>query len=282
MPTFETRGPIRATVAVVVGDIRIDAGERTMTVVDVRPSDPTDKEDVLAAEQTRVEYRGGQLLVKTPKPRSWSIRSHGGSVDVAIELPAGSELHLTGQMAELACDGELGDCRVKNGIGQIRLGTVGALNVKTGSGDIDVARAGGHADIVAGSGDVRVGELAADATIKNSNGDTWVGVAHGELRLSAANGSLAVDHAHANVVAKAANGDVRAGDVVRGTVVLETQVGDVEVGIREGTAAFVDVSATAGRVHNGLQATENPGPSAETVEVRARTTLGNVVVGRAA
>ena len=131
-----------------------------------------------------------------------------------------------------------------------------------------------------GSGDVRVRELDSSAVIKNSNGDTWIGVADGELRVNAANGSIAVDAAHAGVVAKAANGDVRLGEVVRGSVVLETKLGDLEVGIRAGTAAWLDVSATAGRVHNALAAAGAPEPSTETVEVRARTTVGDVVIRR--
>ena len=141
-------------------------------------------------------------------------------------------------------------------------------------------RATGHAEIATGSGDVRVGELVGSAVIKNSNGDTWVGSAGGDLRVNAANGDIAVDLAHASVVAKSANGDVRLGEVVRGSVVLETSLGDLEVGIREGTAAWLDVRAAAGKVRNALEASEAPDASAETVEVRARTTAGSVVVRR--
>jgi DUF4097 and DUF4098 domain-containing protein YvlB len=123
-------------------------------------------------------------------------------------------------------------------------------------------------------------ELDGSAVIKNSNGDTWVGVAGGDLRVNAANGSIAVDEAHAGVVAKSANGDVRLGEVVRGSIVLETRLGDLEVGIREGTPAWLDVRAAAGRVHNALDAAEAPEPSAEAVEVRARTSAGSVVIRR--
>ena len=118
--------------------------------------------------------------------------------------------------------------------------------------------------------------------IKNSNGDTWVGTAAGDLRVSASNGSIAIDSAQASVVAKSANGDVRVGEVVRGAAQLETRVGDVEVGIREGTAAWLDVNASAGRVHNGLQEAGSPEPTDEQVEVRARTTLGDVSIRRTA
>ena len=90
MPTFDTPKPITTTIDVVVGDVQIRADGGSHTTVDVRASDPSSDEDVKAAEQTRVEYANGQLLVKTPKVRSWRPRSMGGSVDVTIELPAGS------------------------------------------------------------------------------------------------------------------------------------------------------------------------------------------------
>jgi DUF4097 and DUF4098 domain-containing protein YvlB len=134
--------------------------------------------------------------------------------------------------------------------------------------------------VTAGSGDVRLRELDTTGVVKNSNGDTWVGTAGGDLRIKAANGSIAVDLANATVVAKSANGDVRLGEVVRSSVVLETSLGDLEVGIREGTTAWLDVRAAAGRVHNALETAEAPEPSSETVEVRARTNAGNVVVRR--
>jgi DUF4097 and DUF4098 domain-containing protein YvlB len=116
--------------------------------------------------------------------------------------------------------------------------------------------------------------------IKNSNGDTWIGVAGGDLRVKAANGSIAVDLAHGTVGAKSANGDVRVGEAVRDSLVLETHLGDVEVGIRDGTAAWLDVRAAAGKVLNSLESAETPGSSAETVQVRARTSAGNVVIRR--
>jgi Putative adhesin len=280
MPSFDTPEPIFATIDVVAADVRISAGDRDATFVDVQPSDASDEEDVRAAQLTRVEYADGRLLVKAPKLRSWLTRSTGGSIDLTVELPAGSRLNGSGQMADFRCDGPFGECQIKTGIGQIRLDRAAALNLKAGIGDIDLESAAGHAEVNAGSGDVRVRELEGTAVVKNSNGDTWIGVAGGDLRVHAANGDIAVDTAHGSVVAKSANGNVRVGEAVRGSVVLETSLGDLEVGIREGTAAWLDVSARAGRVHNALDVSEAPEPSAETVEVRARTTAGDVVVRR--
>lgn len=280
MPTFDTPEPISATINVVVGHVRVRAGDRGATVVDVRPSDASNNEDVNVAERTRAEYASGQLLVVAPKLRSWLPRSAGGSVEVTIELPAGSRVNGAGQLTDFSCDGPLGDCRIRTGIGHIQVDRAGTLKLKTGIGDISVDRATGHSEVTAGSGEVRVRELDAGAVIKNSNGDTWVGVAGGDLRINAANGSIAVDLARASIVAKSANGDLRLGEVGRDAVVLETRLGDLEVGIPEGTTAWLDVRAKAGRVYNALEQAEAPEPSAETVEVRAHTTAGNVVIRR--
>jgi hypothetical protein len=280
MPTFDTPEPITATIDLAMGDVRISADDRATAVVEVRPTDESNEEDVKAAELTRVEYANDQLLVKAPKLRSWLSRSSGGSIDVAIELPAGSHVHGTIGLGDFQCDGRLGDCRIKTGLGRIRLDRADKLNLKSGAGDISVDRATGRAEVTAGSGDVRLRELDRSAVIKNSNGDTWVGVAGGDLRLNTANGSIAVDLAEASVGAKSANGDVRVGEVVRGAVVIETKIGDLEVGIREGTAAWLDVNSRFGHVHNSLDAADGPETSAETVEVRARTSVGEVVIRR--
>lgn len=280
MPTFTTPGPISATVEVGIGDVRISTGDGGATVVEVAPSDASNRQDVKAAETTRVEYANEQLLVRAPKLRPWLNWSAGGSIQVTIQLPAGSDVDATAGSADFHSDGRLGECRIKTGLGHVHLDQADSLSLRSGSGDISVDRVTGRADVTAASGDVRLGELGSSAVIKNSNGDTWVGVANGDLRLKAANGSTTVDVARADVDVKAANGDVRVGEVVRGSIVLETQIGDVEVGIRQGTAAWLDVKATTGRVHNVLDTSDAPDPSGDSVEVRARTSVGDVAIRR--
>jgi DUF4097 and DUF4098 domain-containing protein YvlB len=280
MRTFDTPEPISATIDIAVGDLRISAGDRDTTIVDAQPSDASREEDVKAAESTRVEYANEHLLVKAPRQRSWVARSGGGSIDVRIELPTGSRVHGTVAIGDVHCDGLFGDCRIKTGLGRIGLDRAETLNLRSGAGDITVDRATGHAEVTAGAGDVRLRELDTSAVIRNSNGDTWVGVAGGDVRLNAANGNIAVDLAKASVGAKSANGDVRLGEVTRGSVVLETKIGDLEVGIPEGTVAWLDVHARFGHLRNSLEAADAPEKAAATVDVRARTSVGEIVIRR--
>jgi hypothetical protein len=281
MPTFDTPEPISVTVEFGVGDLRIVASDRTDTTVEVRPSDPAKKADVTAAEQTRVEYAGGRLLVKAPKNwRQYTFRGGGESIDVQVELPTGSHLRGETGVAALHCQGRLGECRYKTGVGDIQLDRAGAVQLRTGVGDITLERAGGDAELTTGSGSLQIDGIDGTAVVKNSNGDTWIGRVTGDLRVNAANGRISVDQASGAVAAKSANGDVRLGEVAHGAVLAQTAFGKVEVGIRDGVAAWLDLNTRYGNVRNDLDTADRPGAGEDAVEVRARTAFGDITIHR--
>jgi DUF4097 and DUF4098 domain-containing protein YvlB len=138
----------------------------------------------------------------------------------------------------------------------------------------------GTAEITAGNGAVSVRRIEGPATVKNSNGPSWLGEVIGDLHVSGANGEITVDSAHANVSAKTANGRIRIGEVICGAVTLETASGSLEIGIRSGSAAWLDLNTRMGRVRNELAETAAPGGSDQAVEIRARTYAGDIVVRR--
>lgn len=278
MPTFATPEPISVTLEISVGEVRINASDRTDTVVEVAPSNPGREPDVAAAEQTRVDYSGGKLLVKGPKQRgNWR---RVGSVDVTIDLPAGSELNASAAMGEFRAEGRLGKSRVTAASGHIRLDQTGPLRVSTAAGDIFVDHVTGDAEVATGSGELRIRTIDGSGTIKNSNGETSVGSVSGDIRLNSANGDIIVDSAQTTVTAKTAHGNVRIRDVVRGSISLETAMGELEVGIREGTAAWLDVQAMVGNVRSTLAASDAPEHAKDSVEVRARTGFGDILIHR--
>ncbi|MGI8563487.1 MAG: DUF4097 family beta strand repeat-containing protein [Candidatus Dormibacter sp.] len=280
MPTFDTPEPISVVIELVVGDVRITASDRDNTVVEVRPSDASHEPDVRAAEQTRLEYTAGRLLVKAPKQRALGLFGKAGSIDVTIDLPAGSHLQGDAAVATLRCAGRLGECRVKIGAGDIQLDHTGTLDLNTGGGAIVVDRVAGDAEVSTGAGRVRLREIDGAAVIKNSNGATWVGVVTGDLRVNAANGDITVGLGNAEVTASTANGDVRIGEVARGSTSLKSGFGRIDIGIRAGTAARLDVHTKFGRVRNHMEAADSPEPSDEAVEVSARTGYGDIVIRR--
>ncbi|SDI19279.1 DUF4097 and DUF4098 domain-containing protein YvlB [Actinokineospora alba] len=281
MPTFATAEPISVTIELSVGDVRIVATDRRDTVVEVRPTDGSDASDVEAAEKTRVEYADGTLVVRGPKSRALDFSKKTRSVDVLIELPTGSQVHSDLSVADVHSTGVLGDCRFKTSVGHFRLDRTGALRLDTSGGHVTVDTVAGNAEIATGTGRIRVGEIGGAAVIKNSNGNTEIGTVTGELKVRSANGDISVDRADARVEAKTANGSIRVGEVARGVVVLTTSTGDLEIGVADGTAAWLDLNTGHGRVHKSLDdVSQGPEKSEETVEVRAHTSYGDITVRR--
>ncbi|QGN47630.1 DUF4097 family beta strand repeat-containing protein [Micromonospora sp. WMMD558] len=282
MPTFDTPDPISATISLsfVAGNVRIIASDRGDTTVDVRPMDASSKADLKVVEQTRVEYADGTLTVRVPKQLS-ALFGRTGGVDVTIELPSGSQVQGDTGMGEFHCEGRFGECRLKSGYGPIRLDQAGPVHLNSGFGDVIVSGVDGGAEVTTGSGAVRIGRIDGPARVKNSNGDSWIGEVTGDLRVNAANGNISVDRAHAGVTAKTASGGVRIGEVTRGAVAVETAAGSLDVGISAGTAAWLELKTSAGRVRNELSTTPAPDSTDQTVEVRARTSAGDIIIRRA-
>ena len=280
MSKYETPEPISVTLELGVGEVRITASERTDTVVEVRPSDEADESDVKAAQQVRVDYANGTLQVTGPKARAFDFSRKTRSVDVAIELPSGSAVSAELQAGDFRGAGRLGECRFKTSVGNVRLERTGPLRLHTSTGQVTADGIAGHAEISTGSGKVQIGEVEGSAVVKDSNGDITIDAVTGDVRVRTANGDISVEQAGAGVEAKTANGSIRLGQVVHGSVVLETAMGDLEVGIAEGTAAWLEVNTGFGQVRNLLDEAARPAESDETVEVRARTSYGDITIRR--
>ncbi|MFD7224139.1 DUF4097 domain-containing protein [Streptomyces sp. NPDC059892] len=278
MPSFDTPEPISVTAHVEAGSLQFTAGDRLDTVVEVRPRDTKKDLDVRTADQAEVTYAGGVLTVRTPKS---NLFGRTGAVDVTVELPTGSSVDMTGAWTQVLGEGRLGEVRVKTSSGDVRLDTTGPLRLTASHGSITVDRVEGKAEITTSSGSLRLGLVDGPAVLKNSHGTTTVDAATGELRVSGANGDIEIRRAEDSVTATTAHGTLRVGEVARGTVQLETSYGAIEVGVREGTAAWLDVSSGSGQVRNTLTASETPEETEDTVKVRARTRHGNIDVRRA-
>lgn len=278
MPTFDTPEPISVTIDRIVGDVWIVATDRTDTTVEVRPRNKSKQADAKAAENAQVEYVGGRLVVRGPKLHT--IIGRVPSINVTVELPSGSTVSGDSDMGDFSSEGRLGDCTFKSAMGHIRLGDVGSLHAITAMGDVTVGRVAGDASIDTGSGEVRIGRIGGSGQVKNSNGANTIGEVAGDLVVRAANGSVFVDRPQASVTVKTANGHIRVGEATSGEVELETASGEISVGIRKGTAAWLDVSTKYGTVHNVLEPAEGPAQSDSTVEVRARTSHGDIVISR--
>jgi hypothetical protein len=279
MPTFATPEPITVTLTLTLADIRLRASDRADTVLTIGPRDPSNAKDVQLAEQTRTEFADGRLEIHAPQP--WRVLGpsrSAGTLDIEIELPTGSALHGEAWIADLNTTGELGRCEFATSMGDLTVDRTGPAKLAT-NGRVTARRIGGTAEIKS-AGAVRIDETSGTTTIKNLNGVTQVGRVEGELTCRSANGDITIDTALAPVTAATSNGDIRVDEIVRGDVSLKTANGHIEIGIRPGTAARLDVQTKFGRIRNTLDATDGPDESDEVATVSTRTSYGDIVIRR--
>ncbi|WP_433663705.1 hypothetical protein ACQPW1_17275 [Nocardia sp. CA-128927] len=100
----------------------------------------------------------------------------------------------------------------------------------------------------------------------------------GDCDLEVSAGDIAVERPHGSVTAKTAKGNIRVSEAARGVLRLETSVGELEVGIRPGSAARLETNALSGTVQNLMAPFDGSADNVETVQVYARNSFGNIII----
>lgn len=278
MPTFSTPEPVTATIDLAIGHIRITAEDRADTQVDVQPTKPTNRHDVQAADETTVDFSNGRLTIRAPRGRLLAFLS--GSVTVTVCLPTDSRVIASSGAAELDAAGRLRECRYKTGSGNIRLETAEDANIKSGSGTVRIGEIGRSGSITSGSGDIHIASINGRVSVRNASGSIGFGEIHGSATVKGASGDIIAELLAGDLDAKTASGSLRIADALRGNASLTTAAGGIDVGIRAGTAAWIDANAAAGHVRNSLDNASGPEQSNDTVRVTARNYAGDIFIRR--
>jgi DUF4097 and DUF4098 domain-containing protein YvlB len=278
MSLFPTPTPILLSISAQVADVELLASDRADTVVHVTPANPAKRGDVTAAERTLVDHVEDRITITGP--RKFSVLGPSDAIAITVEVPTGSRIHTELAYGGIRARGRFGDCRAKTAYGEISFEHIGIAELRTGGGDITVGEVAGDAQLVAGDGTVRVDLVDGSAVVKSSNGNLVIGEVSGELDATTATGSVEVHFPGTVTAVKTAYGKVRIGDAPSGSLRLESSYGEIEVGVPVGTAAWLDVSSGHGLVRSELNADDAPAASERTVEVRARTKYGDILIRR--
>lgn len=279
MPTFHAPTPVPVVVDVPFGNLRVVASERDDVVVTVLPADPTKSGSVRAAEETRVERQGDAVTIVYPAAwRQYVLPFAAGGARVTIEVPAGS--HLSGKAGSLYAEGRLGTVDLTLNGGDARLDEAARADLVVTAGSVVVGRVTDCGTVRATAGSVRITEVTGDARVHARNGSTSVGAVTGSLDVAGVHGDVVVGTVRGTVTAKAAAGGIRVERVESGALTLTTSYGSIEVGVPQGTAAWLDVASKHGTVRNDLTTSDGPADDDATVEIHAGTGYGDVLVRR--
>ena len=179
MQKFDTPAPVSAVLDIPAGRIRFIAADRADTMVEVLPADASKDRDVEVAEQTTVEYGDGVLRIEA-SPAKYRILGSSGSIEVTIQLPAGSRIEAKAASAEFRGVGRLGHVAFEGAHGAVKLDEAAGARLTLLAGDISVGRLGGPAEISTQKGDIRIAEaVRGTVVLRTQAGDVSVGAAPG-------------------------------------------------------------------------------------------------------
>ncbi|MET8120443.1 DUF4097 family beta strand repeat-containing protein [Micromonospora sp. NPDC005189] len=179
MQKFDTPAPISAVLDIPAGRIQFIAADRADTTVEVLPTDPSKSRDTKAAAQTTVAYTDGVLRI-TASNASNPLLGPSGSLEVTVQLPAGSRIDAKAASAELRSVGRLGDVAFEGAYRQIKIDEAASVRLTAIDGDVEVGRLNGPAEISTARGDIRISEAVhGTVVLRTQSGNISVAAAAG-------------------------------------------------------------------------------------------------------
>ncbi|WP_330242787.1 DUF4097 domain-containing protein [Streptomyces sp. NBC_00562] len=164
MQKFDTPAPISAVLDIPAGRIQVIAADRADTTVEVLPANPSKSRDTKTAEQTAVVYADGVLRITAPTSDN-QLFGPSGSLEITVQLPAGSRVEAKTAGAELRGVGRLGDIVFEGAYRQIKIDEAASVRLTAIDGDVEIGRLGGPAEISTARGDIRITEAVRGTVV---------------------------------------------------------------------------------------------------------------------
>jgi DUF4097 and DUF4098 domain-containing protein YvlB len=262
--SFETTGPARIRVGVPEGIVEVEAVDAPSVDVEVTvlKGDPRVLEDVRIEASDRA---GGLEVAVQAQFERWGFRAslRRMALLVRVSCPPGSALVVTSASADVKCAGTLGAVEVKSASGDVIVQRVASLSAQSASGDVIAREVDADADVKTTSGDLQVRSVGGDLTASAVSGDVQVGSVGGGCRVSTV------------------SGDIEVGELA-GEATVNGVSGDVELGIPPGRRLWLDVRSASGDVRSDLDVDDTP-PAGEgrAQSITVRTVSGDVRLRRA-
>ncbi|MFD3411231.1 DUF4097 family beta strand repeat-containing protein [Streptomyces cyaneofuscatus] len=187
MRKFPTTAPVTAVLDIPAGRIQLIAADRADAAVEVRPTDASRSRDVKAAEGVEVSYGDGVLRITAKAPGN-RLLGTSGSVEVTVQLPAGSHVEAHAEATELRGVGRLGQVAFDGAYRQIKIDEAAGVRLTAIDGDVEIGRLEGPAEISTTRGDIRITEAA--------RGTVSLRTRSGAISVTAAAGVSATLEAH--------------------------------------------------------------------------------------
>lgn len=131
------------------------------------------------------------------------------SIDVTVTIPPGVALDVLTGSGDLEVDDRTGAILVRSGSGDVSIGKAGrGLDVRTGSGDVHLRSAVGPVKVFCGSGDFFASDIDGEVEATSGSGDISIEKLAGDASLSTGSGEISVASSTGKASARSGSGDM--------------------------------------------------------------------------
>lgn len=234
--------------------VRVSAGR-----LDLTPSlDGTVTVDLTGtgADLVTVEQLGDTVVIRQER-----TLFGGRSVNIRAAVPAGTNLEAVVASMDIFARVDLGRVVGRTASGDIDLGAVHSVEVKTASGDVKVDVCSASCEVTSASGDVRIHDVVGDLVVSTASGD------------------VDIDRSEGRAEAKTASGDINLRCCTGPQVEASSMSGDLSVGVPEGTRVEAEIDSLSGNVRLPPRR-QGGGDPERRMRLRAKTVSGDISLVR--
>lgn len=235
-------------------DLRVSAGR--LDLVSSPPGVIEIEVSGTGADYVAVDQNGDTISIREER------HFFGGrTVNIRAAVPEGTHLEAVVASLDVFARVPMGRVVSRTASGDLDLGTVYSIEVKSASGDVKIDTCSDRCEISSASGDLRVH------------------VVEGDLAVSSASGDISAGQVKGRVEAKTVSGDVRVACCAGGQIGIASMSGDVTVGIPKGTRVEAEIDSLSGDVTLPRKSIDDKAPT-RSARLRAKTVSGDIKIDR--
>ena len=237
----DARGVEKVVIRAGAGDMKV-VGRSNAVRIEARGTACAATQELLDTTTISVRREGNIVYVESGLPQETSGWSFGNNqyayIDLGVALPSNIPVEAT----DSSGDAEFED--------------LGALTVQDSSGDLDLTRIAGLADVNDSSGDIEV-EAAGSVRVRDSSGDIEVEEVRGDVEVvQDSSGDIHIENVDGGVrVVQDSSGNIRVEDVKGSVNVDSDSSGDIYAGrvggdftVSEDSSGSIEHESIGGRI----------------------------------
>jgi len=238
----DAKGIEKVVIRAGAGDMKI-VGRPTAVRVEARGTACAGKQELLDATQINVRREGNVVYVETALPQNndggwnWGKNDYA-YIDIGIALPSNVPVEGTDSS---------GDTTIED---------LAALTMQDSSGDLEIHRIAGLADVTDSSGDLDIDD-AGSVRVRDSSGDVEIDKVRGDVEITGdSSGDIHIAQVGTNVhILQDTSGGIRVEDVKGNVIVDSDSSGDIYAGhvggdftVTEDSSGDIDHDSVGGKI----------------------------------